>query len=42
MGHVQDAQQSVNQRQPNCHNGVHAALYQPLNEQFQVKHKKIP
>ena len=37
MGHVQDAKQTINQRQPNRNNGVHTALYQALNEQFQVK-----
>ena len=37
MGHVQDAQQPVNQGQADGDDGVHAAVYQALNEQFKVQ-----
>jgi hypothetical protein len=39
MGHVQNAQQTVYQRQSDGDDGIHATVYQPLNEQFQVEHE---
>ena len=42
MRHVQNAQQTVYERQSDSNDGIHAAVYQPLNEQFQVQQIKAP
>ncbi len=36
MGHMQDAQQPVNQSQSHCDQGINASLQNPLKEQFDV------
>ena len=37
MRHVQNAQQTVYKRQSDRDDRIHAAVYQPLNEQFQMQ-----
>ena len=42
MRHVQNAQQTIYERQSDSNDSIHAAVYQSLNEEFQVQQTYVP